>query len=436
MDLLLRGGRVIDPASQLDGAADVLVHDGRIAEIGARVEPADAEIYDLEGLLLTPGLIDVHVHLREPGQEHKETIATGAAAAAAGGFTTVCAMPNTEPVTDSPERVAFVRERGASAGLARVLPIAAATLGSRGMDPTDAAALRRAGAVALSDDGRPIPSGLLPGVLVGASAAGIVVADHCEDLAISRAGAVRAGPVAERLGVRGVPAEAESEAVARDLEVLAETGGRLHLCHLSTASSVDLVRQAKDAGLPVTCEATPHHLVATANLVFDEGTNAKMNPPLGDAADRLALRIALADGTIDCIATDHAPHASEEKRVGLQEAAFGIVGLETAFALLFTELVGVESITLEVLIDRLTDGPARAFGLEPVRLVPGSRADLSAFDLEDTWTVDPERFRSLSRNTPFAGWPLQGRPVLTVVDGRVVHDALPAERKGGSDGAR
>lgn len=421
--ILLRGGRLLDPASGVDETGDVLIAGGRIAEVGPSLDACGGEVLELEGLLLTPGLVDVHAHLREPGHERKETIATGAAAAAAGGFTIVCAMPNTDPVVDSPELVDFVRRRGEEVGLSCVVPIAAATIGSRGIEPTDVARLAAAGAVAVSDDGRPIASAeVLARVLHRARAAGVVVADHCEDVSISRGAPVRAGPVAERLGLTGVPPEAESEAVARDLEVLAEVGGRLHLCHLSTAASVDLVRRAKRGGLPVTCEATPHHLVATAELLLDEGASAKMNPPLGDDADRLALRLALSDGTVDCVATDHAPHTAEDKAAGLEGAAFGIVGLETAFALLYTELVETEMLTLEVLVDRLTVGPARTFGIEAARLEAGSAADLAAFDLASSWTVDASRFRSRGRNTPFDGWALRGRPVLTLVGGRIVHD--------------
>ena len=421
--LLLRGARLFDPASGIDEMGDVRIAAGRIVEVGEGLEPCGAEVVELGGLLLTPGLVDVHAHLREPGGEARETIATGAAAAAAGGFTTVCAMPNTDPVIDSPELVELVLERAERAGLARVLPIAAATVGSRGETPTDAVALATAGAVALSDDGRPIPGDLLARVLEGAREAGLVVADHCEDLALSAGGAVRSGPVADRLGVRGVPAEAESEAVARDLAILSETGGRLHLCHLSTAASVDLVRRAKENDLPITCEVTPHHLIATYEMVYDEGSHAKMNPPLGDPSDRLALQLALADGTIDCVATDHAPHTAQEKERDLAEAPFGLVGLEIAFALLYTELVETGILTLEVLVDRLSEGSARAFGLECARIRPESRADLAVFDLERSWTVDASRFRSKGRNTPFDGWPLRGRPVLTVLGGRIVHDA-------------
>ncbi|HUP00654.1 MAG TPA: dihydroorotase, partial [Gemmatimonadota bacterium] len=375
------------------------------------------------GRLVTPGLVDLHVHLREPGQEIKETIATGSAAAAAGGFTSICAMPNTDPVTDSPERVRFVADRGCAARGARVFPIAAATLGSRGETPTDAAALRAAGAVALSDDGLPIATAkVLEQVLAGARAAGLPVADHCEDRRLSAGGAILAGPVAERLGVGGIPRGAESVAVARDLEVLARAGGRLHLCHLSTGGSAELLRNARQAGLPVTAETTPHHLALSTELVLEQGALAKMNPPLAGDGDREALIAALADGTIDCIATDHAPHTVAEKAVGLDRAPFGIVGLETAFGLLHTALVVSGAIDLVTLIERITLGPARAFGLPAGRLAPGDPADVAVFDLAAEWTVEPHLFRSRSRNTPIAGRRLIGRPILTLVGGEVVYD--------------
>lgn len=422
--LLLRGGRVLDPAAGLDGIADLRIESGRIAEVAPRIEPAsDVEILDVEGCLVTPGLIDLHVHLREPGQEAKETIATGAAAAAAGGFTTVCAMPNTDPVVDTAERVRQVVERGRTARGARVLPIAAATVGSLGRRPTDAGELAAAGAVAVSDDGLPIATAeLLAEVLRGASAAGLVVADHCEDRDLSAGGVILAGRVADQLGVRGIHPEAESGAVARDLEVLAEAGGRLHLCHLSTSRSVQLLRAAGEKGLQVTAEACPHHLTLTTDWVPEKGALAKMNPPLATDADREAVVDALADGTIGCVATDHAPHTVAEKSRGLAGAPFGIVGLETAFGVLYTELVQGGRIALKTLIERLTWGPARAFGLVGGRVAVGDPADAAVFDLDAEWTVDPAAFRSKGRSTPWEGRRLFGRPVLTIVGGKVVFD--------------
>jgi dihydroorotase len=322
-----------------------------------------------------------------------------------------------------------VIERASDAGPVRVHPIAAATVGSGGQTATDHAALAAAGAVAVSDDGRPIPDHILPEVLRRAREAGIPLADHCESLERSAGGSIYAGELARRLGVGGIPPEAESDAVARDLAALARIGGRLHVCHVSTARSVELLRRAKADGLAVTAEATPHHLVLTVDAVATSGADAKMNPPLASAADREAVRLALADGTIDCVATDHAPHAEAEKRRGLAEAPFGIVGLETAFALLYTELVLGGALELGALVRRMSADPARAMGLEAPRIRPGARADLAAFDTQSEWVVDAGRFRSRSRNTPFAGWRLRGRPVYTLAGGRVAHDGL-ASRAG------
>ncbi len=416
---------MIDPAAGRDCVADVRIREGRVLEVGEDLAPRDGEaVFEARGRLVTPGLVDLHVHLREPGQEAKETIAAGAAAAAAGGFTTICAMPNTDPVVDTPERVRFVVERGRVAGAARVLPIAAATVGSRGGRLTEVACLAEAGAVAVSDDGLPIATAeLLAGALVAARQTGIVVADHCEDRRLSAGGAVFADVAAE-LGVAGIPAEAESDAVARDLEVLAVSGGRLHVCHVSTAGSVEQIREAKRTGLAVTAEVSPHHLTLTTEAVGRLGSQAKMNPPLASAADRDSVLAALLDGTLDCVATDHAPHTGEEKARGLAAAPFGVIGLETAFGVLYTELVLPGRMPLAVLIERLTAGPARVFGLPAGALRPGDPADLAVFDLGTEWEVDPGAFRSRGRNSPWAGRRLFGRPVLTLVGGRVVHDRM------------
>ena len=428
--LLLRGARLLDPTLSHDGRADVLVRDGRIDRVERSIDPGPGvQIIDLSGLLLTPGLIDIHVHLREPGQEAKETIATGTRAAAAGGFVAVCAMPNTAPVIDTPEMVRLVIERAAAAGPVRVHPIAAATVGSRGERPTDVDALAGAGAVAVSDDGRPIPDESLGPVLERARAAGIPVADHCEALDLSAGGAILSGGLAKRLGVSGIPREAESDAVARDLEILARTGGRLHVCHVSTARSVELIREGKAAGLPVTAEVAPHHLVLTVDQVERCGAQAKMNPPLAGPEDREAVRAALADGTLDCVATDHAPHTEAEKARGLGQAPFGVVGLETAFAVLYSTLVERGVLPLATLVRRLGADAARALGLEVPVVRAGARADLAVFDLETEWTIDPARFHSLGRNTPFAGWRLRGRPVITVAGGTVAYDGRAPEER-------
>lgn len=424
--MLLQGGRILDPAAGLDRRADLRIAGGRVHEIGADLVARPGErVVDVGGCLVTPGLIDLHVHFREPGQEARETIASGAAAAAAGGFTTVCAMPNTDPVTDTPERVRRVLDRGRAAGGVRVLPIAAATMGSGGREASDGAALAAAGAVALSDDGLPIRSvEMLTRVLEGARAAGLVVADHCEDLSLSAGGAILEGPIAERLGVRGIPAEAESRAVARDLQVLDKAGGRLHLCHVSTAESVRLLREALARGLAVTAEACPHHLTLTVEAVAERGPLAKMNPPLATDTDREALIEALADGTIGCLATDHAPHTAEEKASGLARAPFGVVGLETAFGVLNTDLVARGRVSLATLIERLTWGPAQAFGLAGGRLDPGAPADVAVFDLDAEWIVAAEDFRSRGRNTPWEGCRLKGRGVMTIVAGKIVFNDL------------
>lgn len=414
---------MLDPASGRDERADIRIVDGRIESIGPDLAATDEDgAVDVGGWLVVPGLVDPHVHFREPGQEHRETIATGAEAAAAGGFTTVCAMPNTDPVIDSPELVGHVLERGRLVEGARVLPVAAATEGSRGERASDVVALAAAGAVAVSDDGLPVSTAaMLAEVLARAGEADIVVAEHCEDRDLSAGGSIHASEAA-RLGVGGIPSEAESAAVERDLEVVARRGGRLHLCHLSTVRSIELVRQAKADGLTVTAEVTPHHLTLTARAVELADANAKMNPPLATETDREALRAALLDGTVDCVATDHAPHAEAEKASGLEAAPFGIVGLETAFGLLYTELVVPGEIPLEELVERMTIGPARAFGLDAGRLDVGGPADIAVFALDEEWKVDPTRFRSRSRNTPYAGWALIGRPVLTMVDGRIAFD--------------
>ena len=428
--ILVRGGWVIDP-SRTDGMADVRIEGGRIKEVGPGLRPQPEErVVDVSGLLVTPGLVDIHVHFREPGGEASETVATGARAAAAGGFTTVCAMPNTNPVIDTPERVRLVLERGRTAGAARVLPVAAATVGSRGERPTDVRALARAGAVAVSDDGLPIATvELLTAALGAAREVGIPVAEHCEDRRLSCGGAVHP-EAARRLGVPGIPPEAESEAVARDLEVLNRVGGRLHVCHVSTAGAVDRLREARRAGLNVTAEASPHHLTLTWAEVASQGARAKMNPPLGSEADREAVQAGLLDGTLDCVATDHAPHTDEEKARGLLAAPFGVTGLETAFGALYTDLVLPGRVPLALLVERMTAGPAWAFGLEAGSLVARASADLAVFDLAAEWQVDPAGFRSRSRNSPWVGRRLRGRPVLTIVRGRIVHDLL--SRHGGT----
>lgn len=421
--LLIRGGRVVDPAAGLDGARDVLLRDGAVAGVGERLDSGDAEVLDATGLLVFPGFIDLHVHLREPGREYAETIASGAAAAAAGGFTAVCAMPNTEPTNDDRSVTAFVSARGAEAGAARVYPIGAITRGRKGAEIAEFGEMQRAGAVAVSDDGDWVADGdLLRRALQHASLYGLPVVQHAEDTSLSRRAPMHEGGVSTRLGLAGQPDVAEASAAARDLLVARLAGGRLHLAHLSTALAVASVREAKSRGLPVTCEATPHHLTLTDEEVARSGysTRFKMNPPLRESGDVAALVEALEDGTVDAIASDHAPHHADEKAVEFDAAPFGVVGLETAAAVVHDRLVRPGRLSLRRFVELLSRGPARTFGLPGGTLAPGSPADVTLFDPMKRWTVDPARFLSLGRSTPFAGWELVGAPAATIVGGRVV----------------
>ncbi len=423
--LLIRGGRVVDPSQGLDRAADVLILDGRVQAVAPGAEaPEDTPVLDAEGLVVCPGLIDVHVHLREPGQEHKETIQSGALAAAAGGFTAICAMPNTDPPIDTPATVGYVRAEGARAGGARVYPVGTISRGRVGKHLTDVGALVDAGAVAITDDGSPImDSGLMRLALEYAQAFGIPVADHPEDLGLSRDGVMNEGVVSARLGLPGKPNSSEDAHILRNLLVAEETGGHIHLQHVSTRLGVEAIRQAKARGVRVTAEASPHHLLLTEEAVEGYDTDAKMNPPLRTQADVDAVRRAVQDGTLDTIATDHAPHHADEKAAPFAEAPFGIVGLETALGLMLTHVVGAGILDLPTLIERMSTAPARAFGLAGGSLAVGAPGDVTLIDLGRTWLVDPREFTSKSRNTPFAGWELTGRAHATVVGGRVVWSA-------------
>ncbi|HEX7090432.1 MAG TPA: dihydroorotase [Longimicrobiales bacterium] len=422
--LLLRGGRVVDPSQGIDDVLDVLLVDGTVGRIGRELEaPEHAEVRNVGGLVVCPGLIDVHVHLREPGGERKETIATGARAAAAGGFTAVCAMPNTDPPVDDPAAVGFVRAQGLRAGYARVYPVAAVSLGQRGERLAAIGEMVDAGAVAISDDGRPVSdAGLMRLALEYAQTFGIPVANHCEDLALSRGGSMNEGLVSTRLGLQGIPNAAEDVMIARDLLLAELTGGRLHIQHVSTRRGVEMIRAAKARGVQVTAEATPHHLTLTDEAVDGYRTEAKVNPPLRTAEDVAAVREGLADGTLDVLASDHAPHHYDEKEQAFDDAPFGMVGLETALGIALTELVGKGLLTLSQLVDRMSCAPARAFRLPGGTLAEGSPADVTVIDPDAAWTVDPDRFLSRSRNTPFAGWRLVGQAALTIVGGRVVWD--------------
>jgi dihydroorotase len=422
--LLLRGGRVVDPSRGVDETLDLLLEGGRVARAGAKLSAKGARVIDASSLVVAPGFIDVHVHLREPGREDKETIASGTRAAAAGGFTAVCAMPNTSPINDSAGITRSILEKAAREGSGvRVYPIGAITKGSRGEELAEYAELKEAGCVAVSDDGRPVASArMMRRALEYARGVGLPVIDHCEDVTLSEKACMNEGPVSTLLGLRGAPAASEAMVVERDVLLAELTGGRVHIAHVSSAASVDSIRRGKARGVRVSAEATPHHLLLTDQLVKDSeyDTSTKMNPPLRSEADRVALLEGLQDGTLDCIATDHAPHTVDDKRVPYEEAAFGILGLETAVALALDRLVAPGHIDLQRLVALLSTNPARAFGLPGGTLEPGAPADVTLLDLRRRRSVDPERFQSKSRNTPFAGWTLQGWPVRTIVAGRVV----------------
>ncbi|HWV39285.1 MAG TPA: dihydroorotase [Vulgatibacter sp.] len=430
--IVLAGGRLVDPASGVDGVRWITIAGETIASID-EAPPSSTEgarVIDCAGKLVLPGLIDLHVHLREPGEEYKETIATGARAAAAGGFTAVVAMPNTRPVVDNAHLVRFVAERGREAGGARVYPSGAVSKGQKGEALAEIGDMRAAGAVCITDDGRPVMNGaLMRRALEYARAFDLAVMVHEEDLHLAGGGCMNEGPVSTRLGLRGSPNVAEDAMVLRDVELCALTGGRLHVGHISTAGAVQAVREAKRRGLPVTAEATPHHFTLTDEAVAGYDTRAKMCPPLRARADVDAVREGLADGTIDAIATDHAPHSAVEKDVEFERAANGIVGLETALGLSLA-LVRDGVLTLPQLVERLGLGPARCFGLPGGRVERGGPADLTVVDPEAEQRVDPAAFVSKGRYTPFEGWTLRGVATHTIVGGRVVW-----ERPGAPEGS-
>jgi dihydroorotase len=425
--LLIRDGRVLDPATGLDAVLDVLVEGGRIAAVGQAAGPPADRTVDAAGLVVVPGLIDLHVHLREPGFEAKETIATGLRAAVRGGFTTVCAMPNTDPVNDRPEVTERIRAEARRVGLANVLPIAAVTRGSKGEALVDVAALVAAGAVAFSDDGRPVlDSRIMRRAMAAAAAAGAFVVDHCEDRALVEGGALNEGPTAARLGLPGLPAAAEDIMIARDIVLAEATGAPVHIAHLSTAGGVRMVGEAKARGVRVTAEATPHHLLLSDEDIGVPDTDFKMNPPLRSRADVAALVEGLRTGVIDAVATDHAPHTAAEKARPFAEAPFGIVGLETAVSLILDRLVRPGVISLGRFVELLSTAPARRLGLSAKgRVAAGADADLTLLDLDLRVNVDRNGFESKGRNTPFDGWKLRGGPVMTIVGGRVVYPFRP-----------
>jgi dihydroorotase len=426
MDLCLRGGRVIDPGRGVDAEADVILKDGVVARQGKGIAAGlsgDVRIIDVRGKWVLPGFIDLHTHLREPGHEYKEDIVTGTRAAAAGGFTAVCAMPNTNPVNDNRAVTELIVRRALEVGAVRVYPVGAISKGLAGETLAEMGELKDAGCVAVSDDGRPVMNAeLMRRAMEYARTFGLTIVQHCEDLSLSHGGAMNEGIVSTRAGIRAQPASAESAMVARDIELCALTGARYHVAHISSADSVRLVREAKRRGLPITCEVTPHHLTLTDEACAGYDTSTKCNPPLRTKADVEALRAALADGTIDAVATDHAPHSSVEKDVEFEDAAFGIIGLETAVPLVL-ELVRSGMLTPAALATRLSIAPAAAFGLPGGTLGDGAPADVTVVDPEVTWTVDAGALRSRSRNTPFSGKTLKGRAALTVVGGTIAYSA-------------
>ena len=423
MGLLIRGGRVIDPDSGTDAILDVLVSAGTIEAVAPRIGPGAHEVISASGLVVAPGFIDMHVHLREPGAEKKETIRTASRAAARGGFTTICGMPNTNPANDKPAVTEFVLAEARRSAVVNVLPIAAVTLGLKGDAPSDWDALAAAGAIAFSDDGRPVGNAdIMRQALERSRSLNTLVIDHCEDLSLTAGASMNEGPTARRLGIKGMPAAAEEVMVVRDIRLAESVGARVHIAHLSVLGAIRAVAEARRRGVRVSAEATPHHLTLDDSLVDGRDADFKMNPPLRSAADVAALVDALRDGVVDVIATDHAPHTEEEKAVGFERAPFGIVGLETAVPVLLDRLVRPGVISLGRFVALLSLNPARLLGLgKKGRITPGADADLTLLDLDAKTIVDRARFESLSRNTPFQGWALEGAPAMTVVAGKVVY---------------
>ena len=421
MNILIKNGRIIDPANKVEGKLDLLIADGKIAKLGKPGSlPANgAEVIDASGKFVVPGLIDMHVHLREPGYEYKETIATGTAAAKAGGFTAVCCMPNTNPVNDSRSVTEFILSQAANEALARVFPIGAITKGSKGEELAEMGELHEAGCKGISDDGKPVMSAaVMRRAMEYSTIFDIAVISHCEDASLAAKGVMNEGFVSTELGLRGIPNAAEDVMTARDIELAELTGARLHICHVSTAGSVRMIREAKQRGVKVTAETCPHYFSLTDEAVRGYHTMAKMNPPLRTADDVAAIRQGLKDGTLDVIATDHAPHALDEKSVEFDAAPFGIVGLETSVGLSF-KLVQEGILSMADLIARMSTTPARIIKSGGGMLSVGAVADITIIDPDLDWTVNASQFLSKSKNTPFDGWKLKGKAVRTIVEGRI-----------------
>ncbi|HBI23825.1 MAG TPA: dihydroorotase [Nitrospiraceae bacterium] len=423
MKILIKNGRLIDPVNDMDMVTDLLVEDGKVAMIDQNISisSSDIEVIDATGQLIIPGLIDMHVHLREPGYEYKETIKSGTMAAAAGGFTTVCCMPNTKPVNDSQSVTEFILHKAATEGVVNVLPIGAITKAAKGEEITEMAELRDAGCIAFSDDGRPVMnSSVMRRALEYAKMFGLPLISHCEDLALSEDGVVNEGRVSTELGLKGIPNASEDIITARDIALSELTGGRVHIAHVSTKGSVDLIRIAKQKGLNVTAETCPHYLVLTDEAVTGYNTNAKMKPPLRSQEDVEAVRSGLKDGAIDVIATDHAPHAQEEKEMEFDYAPFGITGLETALSIIM-RLVEEGLLTLNEMVIRMSSKPAMILGIDRGNLKVGAVADITIINPHSTWVVESLNLKSKGKNTPFEGWKLKGQVSTTIVGGRVVY---------------
>jgi dihydroorotase len=421
--LLLKNGRVIDPASNTDDTLDILIEKKKILAVDTRIDDDSAKTIDASRLVVAPGFIDMHVHLREPGYEHKETIKTGSLAAARGGFTTIACMPNTSPINDNQNVTRFILGEARKNAVVNVLPIAAVTMGEKGEELTEMGELLSAGAVAFSDDGQPVSTGqIMRRALEYSRQFRTVIIDHCEDKDLSSGGVMNEGALSYRLGLRGIPASSEEVMVARDLILAEEADARIHLAHLSTRGSVDLVRRAKARGVKVTAEVTPHHLVLDESLLENYDTDLKVNPPLRTREDILALREGAGDGTIDVIATDHAPHSQDEKAVEFDLAPFGINGLETSVSLILDRLVHKKVLTLQRFIEMLTAAPARILHLDNKgKIRAGADADLTVLSLNRNTAVDVDTFRSKSRNSPLQGWKLKGAVEMTIVGGRIVY---------------
>ncbi len=418
--ILLKGGRVIDPAHRRDEVADLWLVDGKVA----LADPGRAadRVIDCAGKLVTPGLVDMHVHLREPGREDKETVATGTRSAAAGGVTSVGVIPNTDPVIDSQTGVKFILSRAQSDAVVNVYPYAAVTRGQKGEALTEMGDLLQAGAVAFTDDGHPIMNNrVMRQALEYARNFDALILDHCEDAHLAEGGSLREGELSARMGLKGWPAEAEIIQVARDAALAESTGGRIHICHVSTRASLNFIRDARRRGVRISGEVSPHHLALTVQAAATYDTNAKCNPPLGTEDDRQALIEALLDGTLDAIASDHAPHTQIEKDLMFTEAPNGLIGMETMFGVLNTALVRPGLVPMTTIIEKLTVGPSRLLGLHKGTLGEGADADVAVFDPEARWTVDPGAFQSKSRNCPWNGHELVGRPFATIVGGRVIY---------------